>query len=243
MDTVGQIQPFGSFAPLRTLVTNGAPLAISQYRTLYNLIGTTFGGDGQVTFNLPSIAPLSSPLSPVPQVMSLEGDWPQSGMVGLIGEVRLWPKPQLIPPGWQACDGSLLQISSYEAAYNVLGTAFGGNGQSTFGVPGLDSPGPGLIYIVALGGVYPVRGGPDEQPLVDYVLGSLTMFSGNYAPAGFRSLTQSNVLPVVSYQALFTLLGTTYGGDGSSTFALPQIAPLAGVQYIMPQSGLYPERP
>ena len=41
------------------------------------------------------------------------------------------------PAGWAVCDGSLLQISSYEALYALLGTTYGGDGVSTFGLPDL----------------------------------------------------------------------------------------------------------
>ena len=45
----------GNFAPYGWALCNGASLAISNFDTLYNLIGTTYGGDGQQTFNLPNL--------------------------------------------------------------------------------------------------------------------------------------------------------------------------------------------
>ena len=41
------------------------------------------------------------------------------------------------PAGWQLCDGSLLPISQFETLFNLIGTTFGGDGQSTFAVPDL----------------------------------------------------------------------------------------------------------
>jgi microcystin-dependent protein len=53
---VGEIRMFGgSFAPAGWAMCNGATLAISENDTLFNLIGTTYGGDGQETFNLPDL--------------------------------------------------------------------------------------------------------------------------------------------------------------------------------------------
>ncbi len=53
---VGQIMMFGgNFAPAGWAFCNGQPMAISQNDTLFNLIGTTYGGDGQETFNLPDL--------------------------------------------------------------------------------------------------------------------------------------------------------------------------------------------
>jgi microcystin-dependent protein len=48
------------------------------------------------------------------------------------------------------------------------------------------------------------------------------MFGGNFAPAGWM-LCQGQILPISSYDTLFNLIGTTYGGDGQSTFALPDL--------------------
>ena len=53
---VGEIRMFGgSFAPAGWAMCNGATLAISENDTLFTLIGTTYGGDGQETFNLPDL--------------------------------------------------------------------------------------------------------------------------------------------------------------------------------------------
>ncbi len=48
------------------------------------------------------------------------------------------------------------------------------------------------------------------------------MFAGNFAPAGWM-LCEGQLLPISQYDALFTLIGTTYGGDGQTTFALPDL--------------------
>src|SRR6202035_4692198 len=53
---VGEIRMFGgNFAPAAWAFCNGMLLPISQYETLFNLIGTTYGGDGQNTFGLPNL--------------------------------------------------------------------------------------------------------------------------------------------------------------------------------------------
>jgi microcystin-dependent protein len=53
-----------------------------------------------------------------------------------VGEIRLFPYI-FAPVGWQLCDGSLLGIAEYEVLYTLIGTTFGGNGTTTFGVPDL----------------------------------------------------------------------------------------------------------
>jgi len=56
------------------------------------------------------------------------------------------------------------------------------------------------------------------QPYV----GEIRMFAGNFAPAGWM-FCEGQLLPISENETLFQLIGTTYGGDGMSTFALPDM--------------------
>ena len=56
----------------------------------------------------------------------------------------------------------------------------------------------------------------------DAFVGEIRMFAGNYAPLNWM-LCQGQVLNIGPNQALFSILGTTYGGDGINTFALPNL--------------------
>ena len=56
----------------------------------------------------------------------------------------------------------------------------------------------------------------------DPYLGEIRMFAGNFAPRGY-AFCHGQLLPINSYQALFSLLGTYYGGDGRTTFGLPDL--------------------
>lgn len=76
-------------------------------------------------------------------------------------------------------------------------------------------------------------------------LGEIRMFCGNFAPRQW-ALCNGQILPISQNTALFSLLGTTYGGNGSSNFALPDLqgrAPLHRGQgpglssYVLGQSG------
>ena len=53
-------------------------------------------------------------------------------------------------------------------------------------------------------------------------IGEIRMFAGNFAPNGWM-FCEGQLLPIAQNDALFTLIGTTYGGDGQSTFALPDL--------------------
>jgi microcystin-dependent protein len=71
-------------------------------------------------------------------------------------------------------------------------------------------------------------------------LAEIRMFAGNFAPSGW-ALCNGQVLAISQNTALFSLLGTTYGGDGISTFALPNLqgrVPLhQGNGFIIGQQG------
>jgi microcystin-dependent protein len=72
-----------------------------------------------------------------------------------VGEIRMFGFGR-VPNGWWACDGSLLSIAEYEVLYALVGTTYGGDGQTTFGVPDLrgrlpihQGTGPGLsTYVI-----------------------------------------------------------------------------------------------
>lgn len=73
-----------------------------------------------------------------------------------IGEIRMFAfGTRGAPNFWQACDGSLLPISQYDALFALIGTTYGGDGQTTFAVPDLrgrvpihQGQGPGLSNYV-----------------------------------------------------------------------------------------------
>ena len=74
------------------------------------------------------------------------------------------------------------------------------------------------------------------QPYV----GEIRMFAGNFAPAGWM-FCEGQLLPISENETLFQLIGTTYGGDGESTFALPDLrgrVPLhQGSGFILAETG------
>src|SRR5215470_8847079 len=53
-------------------------------------------------------------------------------------------------------------------------------------------------------------------------VGEIRMFGGNFAPAGWM-FCEGQLLPIAENETLFNLIGTTYGGDGQNTFALPDL--------------------
>jgi microcystin-dependent protein len=65
--------------------------------------------------------------------------------------------------------------------------------------------------------------------VTDPFLAEIRMFAGNFAPRGW-ALCDGQLMPISQNTALFSLLGTTYGGDGRTTFALPNLQGAAPMQ-------------
>jgi microcystin-dependent protein len=79
-------------------------------------------------------------------------------MEPFLGQIGLFPYT-FAPRGWASCEGQLLSISSSTALFSLLGTTFGGDGQTNFALPDLRNkePAPGVGYYIALSGIYPSR--------------------------------------------------------------------------------------
>lgn len=76
-------------------------------------------------------------------------------------------------------------------------------------------------------------------------IGAIVLVAFNFAPQNW-AFCQGQLLPINEYQALFSLLGTTYGGDGQTNFALPKLdagALQSGLNYMICLNGIYPSRP
>ena len=57
---------------------------------------------------------------------------------------------------------------------------------------------------------------------MDPLIGQIIFFAGNFAPRNW-AFCEGQLLPISEYTALFSIISTTYGGDGRTTFALPDL--------------------
>ena len=74
-----------------------------------------------------------------------------------------------------------------------------------------------------------------------YFVGQVVLLPFSFAPKGFADC-DGRLLPIIRYVALYSLIGTTFGGDGLTTFALPDyrgMAP-AGSKYRIALEGVFP---
>ena len=79
-----------------------------------------------------------------------------------------------------------------------------------------------------------------DSPEIDVYIGEIRLFSYTRRPAGWLP-TDGRLLPIRDFNALFALIGTTYGGDGTTDFALPKLeSPLPGTQHFIAVGGVFP---
>lgn len=239
MGYLGEIRMFGgNFAPRGWAYCQGQILPISQYSALFSLLGATYGGDGQTTFALPNLAsrlPIGQGSGPglTPRTLgqsmgtesvtltqnqmpghthALSASSTLAGSAGAVGGV-----PAALP--------SDLAWASGVASEPMVATSFAGGGQPHEN----RQPYLGVNYIICLEGIYPSQGSgmfDDEEPFV----GEIQMFGLSYAPRGWALCTGS-LMAIQQNTALFSLLGTTYGGNGQTTFALPDLKDRAAMGF------------
>lgn len=195
---LGEIRAFaGNFTPGGYLPADGRLLPISQYTALFSILGTQYGGDGKSTFALPDL-----------RGRTIIGTSQGAGLTDrVIGEQT----------GSEQITLTQNQIPAHVHSLppGPAMTAPSGGSQP------FDTMQPSLAmsYLIAIDGIFPSQG----RALSDTVLGEVVAFAGNYAPEGQWAFADGSLLPISQNEALFTLIGTTYGGDGQTTFALPDL--------------------
>jgi len=200
----------GNFAPRGWYQTEGQILSIAQNTALFSLLGTTYGGDGRSTFGLPD----------------LRGRTPIHSGGGSTGP-GLTPRPLGQKTGQYITQLNTSQMPSHNHTIGVANqTTF--NAGSSLRHNNMQ-PSLALNYCIALQGLFPSRNipvpdgdGGDADLSSDPFIAEVAMFAGNFAPRGW-AYANGQILQISSNQALFSLLGTTYGGDGRTTFALPDM--------------------
>ena len=132
-----------------------------------------------------------------------------------VGEIRLFAFPR-IPTGWLACDGSTQPISDYEVLYTLLGTTYGGNGVSTFGLP--DMRGQVPLHQGTGNGLTPrvlgQSGGSETVTLLQSAIPSHTH------PYNVTSTVGNATAPSTNVQ-----LGTPAGADKMYTTSITGLTP------------------
>ncbi|UVO54028.1 tail fiber protein [Sphingomonas sp. SUN039] len=230
----------------------GQQFAIAAHTGLFSVVGPAFGGDGQQHFDLPNLTNRSvvgGTNLGATTADTLEMTWliAADNLVGAPPVGALVPfVGNFAPDGWMVADGRTLSIGAHVDLFMTIGTLFGGDGQADFMLPDMNGmaaygagqaggvtvdvgakvagavPGIALNYLIATAALYPMSGGdggfPDNEP----VLGQIIAYGGLQAPKGW-SFCDGSLLPIEDNRGLFTLIGTSFGGDGKTDFALPDL--------------------
>lgn len=170
-----------------------------------------------------------------------------------IGEIRMFGFGRT-PNGWQACDGSLLAISEYDALFALIGTTYGGDGQTTFAVPDLrgrlplhQGQGPGLSNRV-IG----EKAGAEQVSLLSTQMPAHTHTAVATSAAAITGTPGTGVIPgAVSNQTMYVtdLAGATpftmspqavsqAGGSQPHENCMPTLT----VQYCIAVFGIFPSQ-
>ena len=183
LNSLGVVSAFtGNFAPGDELFCDGQLLPISQFSALFQLIGTTYGGDGATTFALPDL-----------QGRDIVG----AGAGFTLGE----------------------QVGDANVHLTNANSPLGPDAPVSTQQPGLV-----MNYYIALQGIFPSEGeaGNTVDQMTPY-LGQVVACAETINDPNGWALCDGQLLPINQNQALFSLLGTTYGGNGVTTFALPNL--------------------
>lgn len=166
-----------------------------------------------------------------------------------VGEIRMFAG-NFAPRGWALCDGQLLAVSQNDALFSLLGTIYGGDGRTTFGLPDLRGrvplhagSGPGLTPR-ALGS----RGGSENETLTvnqlpghSHQLSASSSIAGDSNPAG-NFLGRTTNLDLYSGDTpdsglAGSAVSATGGGQGHTN-----LMPFLCVNFIIALFGIYPSR-
>lgn len=173
-------------------------------------------------------------------------------MEGYIAQIILFGG-NFAPRGWAFCQGQILPIAQNTALFSLLGTAYGGNGQTTFGLPDLrgrvavgTGQGPGLPNVVQgeLAGSSTVTLTANQLPAHTHSLLGTQAAGDTRSPNG-AAIAQEAAGVTASYKSGATLDATLASGSvgtagGSQPISVQQ--PYLGLNYVICLEGIFPSR-
>jgi microcystin-dependent protein len=165
-----------------------------------------------------------------------------------VGEVRLVGF-NFAPVGWALCNGQLVPISENSTLFNLIGTTYGGDGQSTFALPNLQGRIPvhqgtlagGSSYVIGQpGGVEAVTLTPSQYPIHNHsLLGSSNNGSGNN-PA--NNAVGSGLKVYINENPATPMNQSMLGLSGGGSQPHDNLQPYQVLNWIISLYGIYPSQ-
>ncbi len=169
-------------------------------------------------------------------------------MEPFIGQIQIFGF-NFAPRGWALCDGQLLPISQYSALFSLLGTAFGGDGRTTFALPDLRGRVP--VHVGNGPGLSPIRWG-DKSGAESMTLTVVNLPSHSHALVGTNATADQaqpggNALAQSSEDQYAAAApgdamraGSVGSAGGNQAFNIRN--PFVGIYYSIALQGIYPSR-
>lgn len=165
-----------------------------------------------------------------------------------VGEIRMFAG-NFAPRGWAFCDGQLLAVSQNDALFSLLGTIYGGDGRTTFGLPDLrgriplhagDGPGLSPRRLGSKEGAEQVTLTVNQLPSHTHPLQATQATADNRQPVGHAPATSTGQVysEIFDSQQMNASSITNVGGSQSHT----NIMPFLCVHFIIALFGIYPSR-
>lgn len=165
-----------------------------------------------------------------------------------IGEIKMFAG-NFAPRGWALCDGQLLAISQNDALFSLLGTIYGGDGRTTFGLPDMRGrlplhlgTGPGLSprTIGSRGGQENVTITSNQLPAHSHTFQATSEFAESTTPSGntLAASTGASIYGSGTAIAMNAAIVENTGGSQSHTNVMPYTC----MNFIIALLGIYPSR-
>jgi microcystin-dependent protein len=166
-----------------------------------------------------------------------------------VGEIRMFAG-SFAPAGWQFCDGTALAISENETLFNLIGTTYGGDGQSTFQVPDLrgrlpihqgTDPGTGTTFTIGQSaGTETVTLTTQQIPQHNHLLMATTALGGQVNPTNnLLANSQGNFQPYIQEDPDNNLAANALQPTGGSQ-PHDNMHPYLCISFIISLFGLFP---